>query len=491
MVTIRGARQFASSDFDASISTANDTFFTKRDSSNRLTSQYAIITPFVSGVPLSYVRSSSWSTFSYSDTSTRPSLIIVERAVGGVPTKAGDLPLSGSASYDTTVAGSLLSQNKFYNFSETGTGASATFTVNFATGAITSAINLVALESGSTTGAPNNFGTLNGTASLTSGGPGFTGTIAGASKSGISGAFFGPQALEFGYVFNAEMPTFVVNGRVFGAKAGTITPPPAGTYTPLADLTGDRTFQSAGVQYNTAPSGISGGTSQNFGNGVTIAYTAATDSYLLAAPSGASFNFTPAMVQPPSAPNQLTWVNVTGTQRNQLLQIVPTSSSGVPFSYTVLGSWGQFDTTTNLGTIRLAVGGVPTLGTDMPRTGSATYSAGTGGTIVSSGTVYNLQGNSTMNFAANFADNSVTLALFLAGIPANTNVGPAINFGPFNGFGSISANTSSFSGTLSGTGATGLFSGAFFGPQAQEMGMAWYLNGATISGAGLAAGVKQ
>lgn len=272
------------------------------------------------------------------------------------------------------------------------------------------------------------------------------------------------------------------------------TPPPAPpppSYTKIADMSGDRTFQSGGVQYNTAPSGISGGTTQNFGSGVTIAYTAASDSYRLTAPDGATFTFTPAMAQPPSTPGTQIWVGVTGNQRDQLTLTVPGAASGVPLSYTILGSWGRIDTTTNTGTFRLAVGGSPTLATDMPRTGSATYSAGTGGTMVSSGTAYNLQGNSTMTFSANFAANSVTTALTLAGTPLPSPSGPVTSFGTFNGTGTISSTGSGFTGTLTGTGATGLFSGGFFGPQALEMAMAWYLNGATISGAGLAAGVKQ
>ncbi|MEJ6009571.1 transferrin-binding protein-like solute binding protein [Novosphingobium aquae] len=273
-----------------------------------------------------------------------------------------------------------------------------------------------------------------------------------------------------------------------GTLVSTIPPPPAPpSYTRIADMTGDRTFQPAGVQYDSSAAGLTSGTAQNFGNGVAIAYTAATDSYRLTAQDGATFTFTPAMAKPPSGATQ-TWVNETGTQRNQFSLTVPISGSGVPLSYTVLGSWGRFDTTTTNGTIRLSVGGAPTYAADMPRTGVAIYSAGTGGAIVSAGQSYTLQGNSSVSFTANFGASTVSTTLTLAGTSGG---GPVTSFGTFSGTGTISSTGSGFSGTLGGTGATGLFSGGFFGPHALEMAMAWYLNGATISGAGLAAGIKQ
>ncbi|MEJ6009572.1 transferrin-binding protein-like solute binding protein [Novosphingobium aquae] len=288
---------------------------------------------------------------------------------------------------------------------------------------------------------------------------------------------------------------FFVSACGGGSSGGGVisTPPPAPpppSYTKIVDMTGDRTFQSGGVQYNTSSAGIANGTTQNFGAGVTIAYTAASDSYRLTSPDAATFTFTPAMAQPPApaTPNSQVWVGVSGTQRDQLVLTVP-ASNGVALSYTILGSWGRIDTTTNNGTFRLAVGGSPTLSADMPRTGSANYTAGTGGTIVQSGAGYNLQGNSTMTFSANFAANSVSTTLTLAG--TQFTGGPITSFGTFNGTGTISSSGSGFTGTLTSTGATGLFSGGFFGPQALEMAMAWYLNGPTMSGAGLAAGIKQ
>src|SRR5262249_47517504 len=144
-----------------------------------------------------------------------------------------------------------------------------------------------------------------------------------------------------------------------------------------------------------------------------------------------------------------------------------------------------------------AIGGVPTGASDMPRTGSATYSAGTGGAAFQKKTNYTLRGNSTATFSANLASNSVATALALAGgaatgDPPQPTPGPLVQFGTFNGTGTISSSGPGFTGTLSGAnGVTGNFSGAFFGPKALEMGYAWFLNGTGLNAVGSAVGVKQ
>lgn len=77
------------------------------------------------------------------------------------------------------------------------------------------------------------------------------------------------------------------------ASTGTPPPPPA-TYTKIADMTGNRIFQTSGITYNTSTNGFTNGTNQAFGSGMTVAYNSATDSYTLTAPDGASQTFGPA-----------------------------------------------------------------------------------------------------------------------------------------------------------------------------------------------------
>ena len=274
-----------------------------------------------------------------------------------------------------------------------------------------------------------------------------------------------------------------------GGLAGT-PPPPAASYTKIVDMTGDRTFQTGGIQYN-AGGGFSNASTQAFGSGVTVAYTAASDSYRLTAPDGSTVTFAPSDAQaPPAGTTSQVWVKTSGTLREQLYLTVPTIS-GVPLSYTLLGSWGHIDN--GVSTFRLAVGGAQTLASDMPKTGTATYSTATSGSAFTSGVTGSLvlAGNSTATFSANFGTGAISTSLTLAGTPSIGGGSTVTSLGTFNGTGTIASNGPGFTGTLSGTGATGIFSGAFFGPKALEMGYDWALSGANISAVGSTTGVKN
>jgi hypothetical protein len=277
-------------------------------------------------------------------------------------------------------------------------------------------------------------------------------------------------------------------GGTGGGVASAPTPPPT-TYTKLADMTGNRTFETGGVTYS---AGFLNGSSQAFGSGVTVAYNAAADSYTVTAPEGTTQTFGPADVQQinPQQPNFLTYTKDNGSTREALTIIAPFSGGNVPLSYTVIGTWNMVAVSSSTSTTRVAVGGVPTLASDMPKTGSASYSMGVGGAAGSNGTHYSLSGNSSATFTANFGNASVATALTLAGTPSQGG-GAVVNFGTFNGSGTIAAGAPGYSGTLTGSTANGVFSGAFFGPQALETAYGYNLNGATFNAGGAASGIKQ
>jgi hypothetical protein len=281
------------------------------------------------------------------------------------------------------------------------------------------------------------------------------------------------------------------------------TPPPP-AYTKIVDMTGNRTFQTGGITYLAGSSGFSNGTTQAFGSGTTVAYNAANDSYTLTAPDGATQTFGVADRQievgangvPPS-PNSLFYSKFIGNTGHKFTLVAPGGS--VPLSYTVIGTWSTKEeeelgtviigASTKLATVRIAVGGSPTFSSDMPKTGTANYTMGVGGSAISSGDSYNLSGSSSGTFSANFATGGITTTLTLAGQPAFS--GSQINLGTFNGTGTIASGGPGYSGTLSGNGATGVFSGAFFGPQALETGFAYMLAAPNFSAVGAASGVKQ
>lgn len=256
-------------------------------------------------------------------------------------------------------------------------------------------------------------------------------------------------------------------------------------------MTGDRTLQSAGVRFVEAGNVAAAfGDKFDFGKGVTVAYTASTDSYKLTAPDRTTtVNFTPADAFPSTETNTLEWSKHTGGDRDDLFLTIPTVN-GVTLSYTIIGTWSHFDGLKAETLRRVIIGGAPTLASDMPRTGTATYATFVGGTGSRAGTLYALD-PSSVTFSADFANNAVTTALTMAGKPL-AGGSTITTFGTFNGTGTISSTGSGFAGTFAGTGVTDSgFSGAFFGPKALEMAYAWFINGTNFTGGGIVAGAKQ
>ena len=115
------------------------------------------------------------------------------------------------------------------------------------------------------------------------------------------------------------------------ASGGPPPSPPGVTYTRLADLTGDRTFQTAGVTYDPTAQGYANTSAQAFGSGAQVAYNAASDSYTLSAAGATTATFTPAnLVQPAPAPNVVQYLtrNNTNVPTDVLTLIIPRSANG-------------------------------------------------------------------------------------------------------------------------------------------------------------------
>lgn len=279
-----------------------------------------------------------------------------------------------------------------------------------------------------------------------------------------------------------------------GGSGSGVNSTPAPTYTKLANLTGNQTFQTAGINFTVANGGVPFPySSQKFGSGVVIAYNAANDSFTLTAPDGTVDTFSSATSSPPPGfvppPNTVVFFGNSG-----IFSVVTPVVNGVPLSYTAIGSWNHFQG--GFQSVYFAVSGVPTISSDMPKSGTATYQTAVGGTVYTGpNIVYSLQNSSTATFSANFGAGTVATTLNLSGTGLNGQL--PTDFGSYSGTGTITSGGPGFSGTLASvTGnpisATGEFSGAFFGPQATEMGYAWYLsNGLNGFGAqGITTGSK-
>ncbi|WEK47378.1 MAG: hypothetical protein P0Y56_03575 [Candidatus Andeanibacterium colombiense] len=178
--------------------------------------------PSIGGVPLSYTRFGTYAKITANIIVNNSKIDPLAAFVFGQSTPNGSMPHTGSATYTSDLFGAVVVPNgtntKFYTLGD-GSG-SATFGVNFGTGAINTMINL-------DTDGGGNFGTLNGTGMVLSGGPAFNGALTGAGTGIFTGAFFGPTSpAEMGYVFEAKGSNWITYGNVFGTKNAPPPPPP-------------------------------------------------------------------------------------------------------------------------------------------------------------------------------------------------------------------------------------------------------------------------
>jgi hypothetical protein len=129
--------------------------------------------------------------------------------------------------------------------------------------------------------------------------------------------------------------------------------------------------------------------------------------------------------------------------------------------------------------------GVPTQESDVPTSGTATYTGVAGGsTILANGASASLDG-STASLTADFSTGSISTVLALMMTPVGGTIAP---LDVLSGTGSLGAIKPGFSGTLTGSGTVaGNFGGAFFGPKAAEFGYDFVVGGTNAAGAGFTA----
>jgi hypothetical protein len=285
------------------------------------------------------------------------------------------------------------------------------------------------------------------------------------------------------------------------AVAPTPTPAPAPTPTPgtlndLAAITGSLFFNTFGALSttsgaNTTINGVSTSTLVQTANSasVSLIYQGPSQTYPVSGtPLGSldpvTQNFGPADLQ-----NGIYSRSGVGslTVSNSL-----TTPGGAATIYNYTG-WGEWNiTSTNAGAqtsnrFEFAYG-IPTLLSDLPRTGTATYPLQLTGYDQAGG--FPITGGGTLS--ANFAAGTINVSLSPALVqqPGQTNFTPITTL---TGSGAIASNSGAFSAPLTATGYTGGVNGGFYGPQAAEVGGAFYYSGGSAgsSAAGVLLGKKQ
>ncbi|MET3711004.1 hypothetical protein ABIC65_001706 [Sphingomonas trueperi] len=143
-------------------------------------------------------------------------------SIWGYPTLSYDMPTTGSATYTARVVGRSVS---VANGATTlvRVGGTATVTVNFATGLVTTAMNLTTLPSG---GAETAYVTLNAQGAIPIGQNQFSGSLVsgGAATGTIAGAFYGSKGVNIGVVFGASGTINGADTRIVGEVVGVKQP---------------------------------------------------------------------------------------------------------------------------------------------------------------------------------------------------------------------------------------------------------------------------
>jgi hypothetical protein len=158
-----------------------------------------------------------------------------------------------------------------------------------------------------------------------------------------------------------------------------------------------------------------------------------------------------------------------------------TSDAALAREQVSYANWWRGDSTTGQKRLTYTIWGYPTFTSDMPTTGSATYTSRVTARMVrasiggNGGTIAKLGG--TVTLTVNYATGAVALTLNLTD--------GATTVGTYTGTGAVAAGANRFSGSFSGASPlAGTFNGGFFGSQGAEVGIAFALTGAV-------AGVEQ
>ncbi|KTF67902.1 transferrin-binding protein-like solute binding protein [Sphingomonas sp. HT-1] len=139
-------------------------------------------------------------------------------SIWGYSTLGYDMPTTGSASYTTRIVGRAVSvANNATTLNRLG--GTATVTVNFATGLVTTTLSLTTVP---TTGAETAYLTLSAQGAIPIGQNQFSGSFSSGSPvtGTIAGAFYGAKGVNMGIVFGAAGTVNGADTRIVGEVVG-------------------------------------------------------------------------------------------------------------------------------------------------------------------------------------------------------------------------------------------------------------------------------
>lgn len=283
-----------------------------------------------------------------------------------------------------------------------------------------------------------------------------------------------------------------------GGLSSTPTPTPTPT-TPQANATlsalqVSELFDGRG-SYNRFTLGTSGNVISSQGTtskSMQVRYDATNASYTIVTGDFSDSTFTPSNRSASNSNATLTsYAKTVGSRDEDLVLFNPgTGNPRMALTYTSYGAWQT--TITNSSSLDVNttffVFGVKTQQSDLPTTGTATYTTTLDGLFAGTTGVYALGGSSS--FSANFGSGTVSFTMN----PTGTHIlnGSSKSFGSIAGNGAISAATNDFGASTSTGGSySATLNGKFFGPSAAEMGASFVLNGPDGKGTGVIVGKKN
>lgn len=166
---------------------------------------------------------------------------------------------------------------------------------------------------------------------------------------------------------------------------------------------------------------------------------------------------------------------------------VITNDPALALTRSSYGGWWRGESTAGVKRATYATFGYPTVASDMPTTGTVSYTVRVAGRSVVSPTAgasadEKLGGTATLTI--NYATGLVTLNMTL------TRGTGAVPYGTFTGTGAIAAGNTQFTGSFgTGSAAGGTFQGLAYGTQAAEVGISFAISGAVAAGDSRAVGV--
>lgn len=247
--------------------------------------------------------------------------------------------------------------------------------------------------------------------------------------------------------------------------------PPATGYVPFNQLTGLNVFASLSESLFTAnTSAPPASPVRAFGAGPTVSYD--VTAFNIGFTGDLTDNFVTSQISF-SGPYEKTWSKTGAAVSVTSPVLYQGGSSYAPAGvYTRFIEYAELSGSTPTSTHRMVIG-MPTLPADMPSTGTVTYpDFGLEGQLyrVSSGALVSRSANKTSGtLTVNFATRTVTFTVIV-----RTSDSTPYVLGTFTGTGTITAGTNRFAGTITAGDlpAVGSFTGAFFGPNAGEYGIA-------------------